>query len=349
MSNQESSSRSAVIKLAGGFGSPYSLKMRAVMRYRQIPFQWIPRDSRWDDLPAAKVRLMPTLGFANPDGVYDEVAVDSTPLIDRLETMYSQRSLVPADPVVAFLDYLIEDYADEWLTKAMYHYRWFYDDSISKAGKLLPFDQNVQMPVAQWRGGVDFITQRQIARMALVGSTLENREIIESSYRRFLGLLDVLILDGHFLSGDRPGRADMGIYGQLSQLALWDPSSQRVTLEIAPRVVTWTQQLDDLSWLPVVDGQGWGSRSDLGEKLHDLLCEIGSTYVPFMLANNEAVGAQSDETSCEILGSVYRQGPFSYQVKCLQWLRERYGLLTERERADVATILTGTGVDSLFL
>ena len=49
--------------LAGQYGSPYTLKMRAVLRYRRLPFRWVLRDSRWDDLPDVPVRLIPVIVF----------------------------------------------------------------------------------------------------------------------------------------------------------------------------------------------------------------------------------------------------------------------------------------------
>ena len=53
----------APLRLVGGHGSPYSRKMRAVLRYRQIPFRWIHRGSAQDvGTPEVPVALIPT-GF----------------------------------------------------------------------------------------------------------------------------------------------------------------------------------------------------------------------------------------------------------------------------------------------
>ncbi|HAS11500.1 MAG TPA: glutathione S-transferase, partial [Acidimicrobiaceae bacterium] len=177
------------LTLKGAFSSPYSLKMRAVLRYRRIPYRWVLQGSRWDDLPRAPVPVIPVLGFHDVDGAVAEVMVDSSPQIARLEEEYDGRSLVSTDPASAFLDFLLEDYADEWVTKAMYHYRWTYDPDIEKAGRLLPLDRDLHLGDEQLRGAHDFIIERQVSRRALVGSTEANLPIIEGSYERLLDLL----------------------------------------------------------------------------------------------------------------------------------------------------------------
>lgn len=335
------------LKLGGGYGSPYSLKMRAVLRYRRIPYTWVLRDSRWDDLPPVPVRLIPVIAFPDADGNYAEAQIDSSPLIERLETMYSGRSLVPTDPAVAFIDHLIEDYGDEWVTKAMYHYRWYYDDAIDKAGSLLPLDHDLQMSAERWAKAKAFVTDRQIGRRALVGSTEQNRPIIEQSYLRLLDLLQQHVSVHDFLLGDRPGCGDFGVFGQLRQLVGWDPESARVAVARAPRVVNWVDRTDDLSWWPVDGDAGWHERDGIAATTRALLAEIGRTYTPFMLANAEALDRGADEVVCTIDGQEYRQGTFAYQRKCLGWLRDRYAALTADDRRAVDALLAGTGCEPL--
>ena len=296
--------------LAGQHQSPYTRKMRAVLRYHHIPFQWVLHNSKWDDLPDVPVQIIPVIVFPDTDSRNGEVMVDSSPQIMRLEAEYSGRSIVPADPALAFIDALIEDFADEWLTKAMYHYRWAYEPDIGKAGKLLPLSQNLQMDAADAKKGYDFITSRQIVRRALVGSTDANQPIIEDSYRRVLDILQAAFDERGFLLGDRPGRGDFGLYGQLTQLVMFDPTSTTVAVDRATKVINWVERVDDLAWLSVADtaGDGWLAAEHLGPVVREMLTEVGRTYTPFMLANAAALEAGADEVVCEIGGSEYRQG-----------------------------------------
>ncbi len=333
--------------LAGQYGSPYTLKMRGVLRYRRIPFHWMLRNSRWDDLPEPPVPIIPVIAYRNDDGSYGDITVDSSPQIMRLETEFDGRALVPTDPALAFVDALIEDYGDEWVTKAMYHYRWAYEADIDKAGKLLPLSGNLRANSDQAQQAYDFITNRQITRRELVGSTELNTPLIESSYERLLDLLTELLTSDDFLLGDRPGRGDFGIFGQLTQLVRWDPTPTALASVRAPKVVNWVDRMDDLGWLPVDGDDGWQPLEDLPAATTKLLHEIGATYAPFMIANARALMSGADEVVCEIEGGTYRQGPFKYQAKCLQWLREDYAALSEADRERVDTVLAGTGCEVL--
>ena len=334
------------LKLRGVHGSPYSLKMRAVLRYRHIPFRWVPQGSKWDDMPPFP--LIPVIAFPDADGKHTDAQMDSSPLIMRLEEMQADRSIVPVDPVVAFVDYLLEDFADEWVTKAMYHYRWYYDEAIDKARRLLPLDSNQQIPARDWGRFQKYISERQIGRRALVGSTEQNRAPIEESYLRILGLMEAHLETSPFLLGDRPGRGDFALYGQMTQLLRFDPVSARIGIATSPRMVHWVERTDDLSWWEVDGDAGWATRDSIAPTALALLPEIGRTYAPFLLANDTALAAGDETFSCVIDGHPYSQGTFVYQRKCLAWIREQYASLTVADRADVDALLEGTGCGILF-
>jgi glutathione S-transferase len=337
------------LKLVGAAGSPYSRKMRAVLRYRRIPFEWVRQNSAEAmALPKPKVPVIPVIGFVDDHGGCTEVMTDSSPQIMRLEGMYEGRSVVPTDPVVGFIDYLLEDFADEWTTKMMYHYRWYYDGAIDKAGRMLPLHANLQTTDEQWMSMREWITERQISRRALVGSTEQNRPIIEDSYVRLLHLLDAHLKEHDFLFGSRPGRADFGIVGQFSQLTWWDPEAVAVAVRESSRTVVWVDLVDDLSGLGVQGDEGWCGRDSIPDTTLGLLHEAGRTYAPFMLGNHAAFENDDEMMSCAIDGATYAQGRFGYQRKCLEWLREEYRSLAPDDRVAVDGLLTGTGCEQLF-
>ncbi len=336
------------VALKGAPGSPYTRKMLALLRYRQIPYRLIVSSSQADErLPQPKVALLPTFYLPDASGELQAV-VDSTPIIRTLEEQYAGRSVIPTDPVLAFLDYLIEDYADEWLTKAMFHYRWYYAADIERAGSILPRWRSLTATDEEIAPMSQFISERQISRLYVVGSNDTTAPVIEDSYKRFLEIFRAHIANGPFVLGGRPGAADFGLFGQLTQLTAFDPTPMAETLARAPQVYAWTSVVEDLSGLePTADD--WFDRDELPTTLNELLAEIGRVYVPALLANAAAVEAGSASVTTQIEGRPWVQEPFPYQAKCLQWLRQQYVKLEGEDREFIDLLLEGTGIELLFV
>jgi glutathione S-transferase len=322
--------------------------MLGVLRYRRIAYRFmLPSNPRLRDLPKPKVPLLPT--FYLPDEAGELVAVtDSTPLIRRFEREHEGRSLIPSDPALAFLNELIEDYADEWLTKAMFHYRWAYEADIAKAAAILPCWRGFSVPDAELAKAGAMFSERQIDRLRYVGSNAVTGPVIEASYARFVTAFEDHLRLFPFLMGDRPGSCDFAVFGQLTQLAEFDPTPMALTLKLAPRVTAWVGMMEDQSGLEPLD-EDWLSMTALPATLAALLKEIGRVYPPVMLANAQAVASGAGEVTTEVDGQVWTQQPFPYQAKCLGWLREARADLPEAARTRVDAILKPAGLAALFV
>lgn len=336
------------IALSGAPGSPYTRKMLAVLRYRRIPYRFLPPSGpALSGLPQPKVALLPT--FYLPDEAGDLQAVtDSTPIIRRLEREHEGRSLVPSDPALAFLNELIEDYADEWLTKAMFHYRWAYEADIAKAAAILPCWRGFCVPddVLEARGAM--FAERQIGRLRYVGSNPTTGPVIEAAYVRFLKAFDAHLTGQPYVLGQRPSSADFAIFGQMTQLAEFDPTPMALTLKIAPRVTAWVGMMEDQSGVePTQDG--WNDIDALPQTLIALLTEIGRVYPPVMLANARAVMERAPDVAAVVDGQAWSQQPFPYQAKCPQWLRSSRAELDAGALARVDSVLAATGCMALFV
>lgn len=336
------------LKIVGAPGSPYTRKLRAVLRYRRIPHRFVIRNSRDDrDTPSVPVALIPILVYPDRDGGSGEAAIDSTPLIRRLESEMEGRSVIPSDPAMAFIDALLEDYGDEWLTKAMFHYRWAYQPDIDKAGAMLPLWGRIDRTDEEVAPFSKMIAERQIARLWVVGSNETTGPVIEASFVRFLELFDAHLQHQPYALGHRPASADFALFGQLTQLLHFDPTPMAVGLETAPRVVTWVDVVEDLSGLGVQE-EHWTTRDTVPDTLRALLAEVGRVYAPFLLGNAAALDQGAERVECEIDGLPWVQKPFPYQGKCLAELRARYGALATDDRAAVDRILAGSGCEALL-
>ncbi|NCN84247.1 MAG: glutathione S-transferase [Sphingomonadales bacterium] len=333
------------LELMGAPGSPYTRKMLALLRYRHIPYNiiWGGPMGAPEGYPKPKVALLPTFYFADGDGNL-EAAVDSTPIIRRLEKLYAGRSVIPEDEALRFLDLLIEDYADEWLTKAMFHFRWAFQADADNAGPLLIHWADPSMADDEVGRLAGQFSKRQIDRLYVVGSNEITAKTIEYSFVRLLDLLDRLIQQQGFVLGGRPSSCDFALHGQLTQLTQVEPTAIALTRKLAPRVRAWVDRMDDLSGHK--DGE-WLAEAQYGS-LHGLLSEIGRTYAPFLIANAKAVQSGAETFETKIDGRKWQQPPFPYQAKCLVALRDAYQALSAGSRNRVDGLLAGTGCQTLF-
>lgn len=338
------------LQIIGTTASPYTRKMVALLRYRHIPYKMIWNDPRLvlEEMGIEKPKpiFLPTFLFEDGDGGFI-ANCDSTPIIRRLEEDYPGRSVLPSDPAVAFIDYLLEDFGDEWCTKYMFHYRWHFSADADNAGTLLPLGNDVTLSDEKHQYLKKTFSERQIGRLYVVGSNETTASVIDASYRRFLAALESHFRQQPFLLGERPGACDFAIFGQLSQLVGFDPTSRAIAHELSPRTVAWVDQMEDQSGLSPKE-KHWVHLDGLEDSLRDILKEVGRVYAPAQLANARAVAAGEKSWEAEIDGTRWNQQTFPYQAKCLKWTKERYADLDEAQKRRVDKLLEGTGCERML-
>lgn len=307
-------------RIFGVEASPYSVKLRAILRYRRIPYVWT-QGLPWamPEFKDLKPSLMPIV--VSPAGA---ARVDSTPIALDLEKAHRGRSILPDDPGHAFLACLIEDFADEWLTKALFHYRFSFDADRRYGGFWVMDDGRPDIAEEPaFEAAVTEFVARQTERMGLVGVTPENANLLETTYGRVLSVMERHVRREQYLFGTKPSLADFALFGQLRTLGT-DPTPMARMRAEAPHLEHWVRRLDDASG---VEGQWRAPDTGLGAMAMDLLRVVGEIYLPFLCANADAVQAGANVLDVTLAGHRYRQPPFRYQAKCLAALRDRYAAL----------------------
>ena len=340
------------IKVFGAPASPYTQKMISIMRYRHIAYEFYIGDvsgrlSRIEGIESPKPVLLPTLLLKDGQGNL-QATTDTTPIIKRFENEYPDRKLLPEDPALSFINYLLEDFGDEWVTKYMFHYRWYFEEDANNASTILPLsDLATDMDDGTLKEVKKMIHDRQHGRLWVVGSNDTTAKLIDSSYRRFVKLMDDHLSVSRFLFGEKPSSADFAIYGQLTQLIGFDPTSRRIASENSLRLVSWVDVMADLSGHDV-NNSNWTSLEDSPPSLKEIMKEFGQMYIPALLANAKAIMDGDETWETEIDGSTWKQKAFPYQAKCLKWIKEEFNTLSKNDKTRIKTFLEGTGCEAIL-
>lgn len=266
---------------------------------------------------------------------------DTTKIIQWFEQAVPEHPAVPSDPLQAFVCYLLEDYADEWLWRPAMHYRWYYDEGAYFASRHLADELMSTVPVPgfvkRWnlrrrqRGG--YTSGDGITSAAVPG--------VEAIFERTLAQLQAIFECRPFLLGSRPSLADIGFSGPFFRHFALDPVPLAIIRRTAPAVLEWVARLWNTRLADCEGDWGTGIPADLGP----LLDELGGHYLPYLCANVDAVAAGKQSFDADIGGVAYRGARYSrYRVWCLKELRERFAALPESAQAEAQALLQRHGV-----
>lgn len=321
-------------RLLGGPGSPYSLKVRAVLRYRRLPHLWIVPQGpvgAAPELVRAGKGLLPVMQI--PEGAY---WADSTPILYALESRHAgRRSILPPDPADAFVAHLIEDFADELLFMVLFESRWFNPADRAFCARRQISGWVGALPTPAFESMVAAFDARQTRQLASLGDLEANREFLAALYSSTLEAIESLVTQSRYLYGSRPSLADFGLYGQLSQLAI-DPTGSTTMKALAPRAFQWVQDLDDASG---IDGEWRAPEAEPPAALGTLLSVIAKVYLPYLAAHVRGLRDGLEEVVLEGFGHGLRVRPKKYRQRCLLWLKSELAALDTDARARVERAL----------
>tara|TARA_Y100000004_G_scaffold172760_1_gene209895 strand:- start:136 stop:1167 length:1032 start_codon:yes stop_codon:yes gene_type:complete len=335
------------VKLIGNVASPYTRKMVAYLRYKRIPYEVIWRQAEDAlaemNIEAPKPVLLPVF-ILNREGIPTAVT-DSTPLIREFEEAYPKRPVLPNDPALNFINYVLEDFGDEWCTKYMFHYRWHFSEDADNAGTILPLGINNSLKDDELSFFKEVFSKRQIDRLWVVGSNNDTAEFIDRSYKNVLSIFETHFKKQPFLLGNFPSSCDFAVFGQFTQLVGFDPTPRKIAHEISPRTVAWVNTLDDRGGLEYQEENL--TLDNLSDSIHELFKELSTSYVPTMIENHRAIGNSDKKWSVDLAGYPWKQKSFPYQAKCLDWIREEFQNLDHANQEKVLNFLTANNCQAL--
>ena len=328
------------MKVYGSRISYYTGKLECYLRYKGIAYEPLPTPYDKAEMLKEKVGAV-QMPIVDNDSVWMS---DTTPILEHLETAHPQNPIIPDDPVVAFLAFLIEDYADEWLWRPAMYYRWWYGNDRHLASSILTDELTGHVRAPRWMRR-RMIVRRQVKHYVdRDGVTPENRHHVEETYFAALAALNAMLETRPYLLGDSPSIADFGMIGPMFRHFGQDPTPQEIMRQKAPAVYEWVARM-------------WAARSShLGDLLtripadtQPILREACECHLGQLAANAAAFDAEQDRFDMTIQGTLYRSIKTSqYRVWCLEELRRRFSELDDDAQAKVRALLPFAHADLLW-
>lgn len=219
------------IRLYDFAGSPFCIKIRAILDYKALPYERLPIVSpryfelRWRN-PTGKV---PALEI---DG---DFIADSTDIALALDSLKPDPPLVPDDPKLRADNHILEDWADEALYFVALHHRWVEPEGRRDASRIFP------EPLASLLGPtIARMARRQVHAQGVGRKPLDK---VARDLERSLQAVATRVEAGYLL-GAQPYLCDFALMGQLVYLGR-TPAGAKAIARHAP-ITRYLEQMRSL-------------------------------------------------------------------------------------------------------
>ena len=250
------------------------------------------------------------------------------------------RAAEPENEADAFLAYLIEDFADEWLLWPFFMHRWRLEADQKHNSQWILYEA-LQGNVLDddFAAQSEFWASRQLKGLKLLCGSPDYDALLDDSLQTFLGIMEKAVSSRLFFFGSRPSRAEIAIYGILSQ-EIQDLSASSFMYEKYRFTTRWVSMIDDLSG---VEGEWEPLSTDTEKLLASPVAEIlelsGKYHLPLLLANETALANGEGVFSFDIDGVKFTRNSHLRHATCLPALRNRYAQLSGESKDALKTVL----------
>jgi len=282
--------------------SYFTRKVTGYLDYTDRPWRLQPCTPTIHDEAAAAGWTGGIPVLAAPTG---DLMWDSTSIIEHLDQgVEPGRSVLPDDQTLRFLDYLLDDFSDEWFYRPAVGSRWSYEDNTVTAGWQIAQELSAALgfPGAVVRANV---VQAMTASLPKLGVSAENIGAwLSEVLVPWVTALDRHLGDGYLL-GDRPGLADFAAFGANEAHFVGDPYCRELVDEHGPGVVAHTHRL--LQPQRQEFGE-WFDSQNLPTSLIDVVAQAGRHYLPWVAeatVHGSAVVEFADGVSATIESSEF--------------------------------------------
>lgn len=317
--------------------SPYSIKASAALGYLGLPCETETQNlvTRFTVLKRLTGKTMvPVLRRG-------EWAINDSSRIMRYAEEQSEKSIDPTEQARRPVAWLMEEFADEWVSRWFIHSRWHNRRDFSEVSA--DVGRELTGPVPGLGKPLGWLAASGIKKsLRRGGITEDNRAALEASRERTLEALESLFeeqaTERRYILSGKPTAADFGLYGQIEQFRQ-DPTGSEV-MRAYPKICGWLNRIDRMRLPHPVTAEGRSEPVAL-ERLNSLFAEFIGTYLRTLVDNAvlrakvESGSGSSDESpvvSTELPdGTTFEFPPSGYLMKRLKFVLEQLDGVFEYE------------------